>query len=108
VDDGDAQPGGGRDVDGVEADPVAPDHLELFAGGHEALGAARLGPEQDALRLGRDLHQAGLGLVVAHDDAGTGLEVGVAVGVDGPGQDDVGTVSGHRKRSPFEGRENYR
>jgi hypothetical protein len=108
VDDGDAQPGGGRDVDGVQPHPVASDHLELRAGGHEALGAARLGPEQDALRLGGDLHQAGLGLVVADDDAGTGLEVGAAVGVDGPGEDDEGTVSGHGGALLSRGRANYR
>jgi len=36
-----------------------------------------------------------LGLVVADDDAGFALEVGVAVGVDGTGEDDERTISGH-------------
>ena len=87
---------GGRDVDGVETDAVAADDLELLAGGHQALGAARLGPEEDALGLGGDLHEAGLGLVLAQDDAGLALEVGVPGGVDGTGEDDEGTVRTHR------------
>ena len=108
MDDGDAEAGGGGDVDGVEADAVTADDLELLAGGHQALGAARLGPEQDALGLGGDVDQPGLGLVVAHDDAGLGLEIGVAVGVDGTGEDDEGTISAHRVTSSRRDRGDYR
>ena len=103
MDDGHAEPRGGREVDGVEADAMAADDLEVLAGGHEALGAARLGAEQDALRLGGGLDQAGLGFVGAHDHARLALEVGMAVGMDGPGEDDEGTLSGHRRIS-FRGR----
>ncbi len=95
MDDGHAEAGGGRNVDGVEADAVTADDLELLAGGHQALGAARLGPEQDALGLGGHRDQSRLRLVVAHDDAGARLEIGVAVGVDGTGEDDEGAISAH-------------
>ena len=96
MDDRDAELGGGRDVDGVEPDTVTADDLQLCAGGHQALGAARLGPEEDALRLGGDLDEAGFGLVLAQDDARLALEVGAPGGVDGTGENDEGTVRTHR------------
>jgi hypothetical protein len=96
VDDRHAEASGRGNVHRVEPDAVAPDDLEPLAGGHEALRAARLGPEQDAVGVGGDLQEGGLGLLVAQHHAGLALQVGVAVGVDGTGEDDEGAVGTHR------------
>ena len=94
--DRDAEPGRGGNVHGVEPDAVPADHLERAASRHQTLGAPRPDAKQDALRPGGRLDQADLGLVLAHDDARLLLEHRLAIGVNGTGEHDERTVSGHR------------
>ena len=94
--DGDAPARGGGNVDGVEPHAVPADDFQTLAGGHEAPGAARLGAEEQAVGVGGHAQEAGFGLVVAHDDARFGLEVRATGRVDGAGEDDEGTIGGHR------------
>ena len=74
---------------------MAADDLELRQAAIRLSVQRGLDRNRIALRLGGHLDQSGLGLVVAHDDAGFGLEIGVAVGVDGTGEDDEGAISAH-------------
>src|SRR5207237_7127554 len=96
VDDRDAEARRRGNVDRVEPNPVPADHLERPAGGHQALGAPWPDAKKDPLRLGGHLDQAGLGLVLTHDDPRFLLENGFAVGVNGAGEHDQRTLSGHR------------
>src|SRR5262245_16224114 len=96
VDDRDAEPGRGGNVDRVQSHAVPAHHLERAAGRHQALGAVGPDAKQDPLRVGRRLDQAGTGLVVADDDARFLLEQRLAVVMNGTGEHDEWTLSGHR------------
>src|SRR5437879_4516306 len=88
VDDRDAEPRGGGQVDGVEPDAVAPDDLQLLAGGHQALAAVRPDAEQNALGgAGRRDHPV-LGQVRADRDPGFGFEQRVPVWMNRAREDD--------------------
>jgi hypothetical protein len=94
---GDTQAAGRRDVDGVQTHPVPADHLEVLAGRHQTGRARGLEPKEDARAVGRGLDHAGLGLFVAHDDAGFALEQRETIGIDLAGDHDERTAfSGHR------------
>ncbi len=100
--DGDAATRGGGDVDGVEPDAVPADDLEIRAGGHQAVGAARLRAKEDAVGARGDLDERLLGLFLAEDHVDLALELGAAILVGGTGEDDDLTGLSHAWSSPFD------
>jgi hypothetical protein len=103
VNDRDPPARGRRDVERVEADTVAADDLQVRAGGHQTVGTARLGAEQDAVSLRGDLDERLLGLLVAQDHVHLALELCATVLVGGSGEDDDLAGLSHAGSSPFVG-----
>ena len=94
MDDGDAETRGGGNVDDVEAGAVTADHAHVRTRDHQALGAARLRAQQDAVRVGGRRHEGGFILVVAHDDSHFGLEQRLAIGMNVAAEHDERTGVG--------------
>ena len=97
VHDDDALGGGGPDVDVVDADAGAADHLQLGGGGDDLLGGLGGGADGEAVVVADDLLQ----LVLGEPDLHVGVDAALLEDVDGGGRELVGDEDAGRGHGAF-------
>ena len=90
VDDGDSEIGRRLEIDRVETDAVAADHLEALACRHQRARAVRLGAEENPRGLLGGLDHPRFRQLVRDDHARFRFELLDAVGMNGTGEDHEG------------------